>query len=48
MQENITSYDTNKHHIHIGMTVLNPNGIIYSVAGILDTGAQEQSFLMNF
>ncbi len=39
MQENITSYDTNKHHIYVDMIVTNPKGVVYSIAGILDTGA---------
>ena len=48
MQENITFYETNKHHIYIDMTVTNPNGIIYSVAGILDTGAPRTEFSDQF
>ncbi|RKZ46238.1 MAG: hypothetical protein DRR16_24640 [Candidatus Parabeggiatoa sp. nov. 3] len=44
MQENITYYDTKKHHIHIDMIVINPKGIIYNVAGILDTGAPRTEF----
>lgn len=48
MQENITSYDTNKHHIYIDVTVINPKGIVYSVAGILDTGAPRTEFSDQF
>ncbi len=48
MQENITSYDTTKHHIHIDMIVTNPKGIIYNVAGILDTGAPRTEFSDQF
>lgn len=48
MQENITPYDTNKHHIHIDLVVTNPKGIIYSVAGILDTGAPRTEFSDQF
>jgi hypothetical protein len=48
MQENITSYDTNKHHIYIDVTVTNPKGIVYSVAGILDTGAPRTEFSDRF
>ncbi|MDM8559216.1 hypothetical protein [Candidatus Parabeggiatoa sp. HSG14] len=48
MQENITSYDTNKHHIYIDVTVTNPKGIVYSVAGILDTGAPRTEFSDHF
>ena len=48
MQDNITFYDTNKHHIHIDMIVTNPKGINYSVAGILDTGAPRTEFSDHF
>jgi hypothetical protein len=48
MQEKITSYDTNKHHIYIDVTVTNPKGIVYSVAGILDTGAPRTEFSDHF
>jgi hypothetical protein len=48
MQENITFYDTSKHHIHIDMIVTNPKGIIYNVAGILDTGAPRTEFSDQF
>jgi hypothetical protein len=48
MQENITSFDTNKHHIHIELAVTNPKGIVYSVAGILDTGAPRTEFSDQF
>jgi hypothetical protein len=48
MQENITSYDINKHHIYIDMLVTNPKGILYSVVGILDTGAPRTEFSDDF
>jgi hypothetical protein len=48
MQETITYYDTSKHHIHIDLLVTNPKGIIYSVAGILDTGAPRTEFSDQF
>ena len=48
MEKNITSFDTNKHHIHIELVVTNPKGIIYSVAGILDTGAPRTEFSDDF
>ncbi len=48
MQENITSFDTNKHHIHIEFMVTDPKGILHSVAGILDTGAPRTEFSDQF
>ncbi|OQY46359.1 MAG: hypothetical protein DRR08_33865 [Candidatus Parabeggiatoa sp. nov. 2] len=48
MQENITSFDINQHHIHIDMIVTNPFSIVYNVAGILDTGAPRTEFDDNF
>jgi hypothetical protein len=48
MEDNLTSFDTNKHHIHIELVVTNPKGIIYSVAGILDTGAPRTEFSDDF
>jgi hypothetical protein len=48
MPENLTSYDTNQPHIYIELLVTNPTGIIYSVAGILDTGAPYTEFADDF
>jgi len=48
MLENITAYDRNKHHIYIDAIVTNPKGIVYSVAGILDTGAPRTEFSDHF
>ncbi len=39
MQRTVTSFDTDRHHIHIEFTVTDLKGLKHSVAGILDTGA---------
>ncbi len=48
MQENNTSFDTGKHHIHLEFTVTDLNDIWCSVAGILDTGAPRTEFSDQF
>lgn len=48
MLENKTSFDTNQHHIHLEFNVMNLNGIWYSVAGVLDTGAPKTEFSDQF
>ena len=48
MQEHITSFDISKHHIHIELTITGPNGMLHSVAGILDTGAPRTEFSDQF
>ena len=48
MQENITSFDTSRHHIHIELMVIDPKGVLHSVAGILDTGAPRTEFSDQF
>ena len=48
MQEHITSFDISKHHIHLEFTIAGSNGILHSVAGILDTGAPSTEFSDQF
>jgi len=48
MQSNYTSFDTDKHHIHLEFFVTDIMGIQHSVAGILDTGAPYTEFSDNF
>ena len=48
MQENITSFDTSRHHIHIELMVTDSKGTLHSVAGILDTGAPRTEFSDQF
>ena len=43
-----TSFDTNRHHIHIELRVKNYKGIEYSVDAILDTGAPFTEFSDHF
>jgi len=46
MQRNITSFDTERHHIYIEPIDL--KGLKYSVTGILDTGAPKTEFSDQF
>jgi len=48
MRKHITSFDTRKHHIHLECFITDAQGIIYSVAGILDTGAPQTEFSDQF
>ena len=48
MPKNLTPFDTSKAHIFLEMTVTNPKGLIYSVTGILDTGAPRTEFSDHF
>ena len=48
MQEHTTSFDISKHHIHLEFTITGSNGILHSVAGILDTGAPRTEFSDQF
>jgi hypothetical protein len=48
MRKHITSFDTRKHHIHLECFLTDAHGIIYSVAGILDTGAPQTEFSDQF
>lgn len=48
MQENNTSFNTRKHHIHLEFSITDLSGILYSVAGILDTGAPRTEFSDQF
>ncbi len=43
-----TSFDINRHHIHLELIVKNFNGIEYSVDAILDTGAPYTEFSDHF
>lgn len=47
MQANETFFDTDRHHLHIELTVLK-NNIEYSVDAILDTGAPITEFSDQF
>ncbi len=48
MHEHRTSFDINRHHIHLEFTINGSNGVSYSVAGILDTGAPSTEFSDQF
>lgn len=48
MSDNITSFDTQKHHIHLECFVTDAHGIISSISGILDTGAPQTEFSDQF
>ncbi len=48
MQITKTSFDINKHHIHIELIIENKKGIKYSVDAILDTGAPKTEFSDQF
>ena len=48
MQENKTSFDTSKHHIHLEFKITSSSGIWHSVAGILDSGAPRTEFSDQF
>ena len=48
MRKHITSFDTHKHHIHLECFLTDAHGILYSVAGILDTGAPQTEFSDQF
>ena len=48
MQENRTDFDINRPHIHINVTVINPEGILCNVAGVLDTGAPRTEFSAHY
>ena len=48
MPENKTSFDTDKHHIHLEFIITDLNDIWHSVAGILDTGAPRTEFSDHF
>ena len=48
MQITETSFNANRHHIHLELIVVNPNGVEYSVDAILDTGAPRTEFSDHF
>jgi hypothetical protein len=48
MRENITSFDTSRHHIYLEFGVTDSSGVLHSVAGILDTGAPRTEFSDQF
>jgi hypothetical protein len=48
MQENNTSFDIHKNHIHLDFFIQDLNGVKHSVAGILDTGAPRTEFSDDF
>ena len=48
MPKHITAFDARQHHIHVEFLITNPDGITYSVAGILDTGAPRTEFSDQF
>lgn len=48
MQERITAFDTSRHHIHLELVITSSKGLLYSVAGILDTGAPRTEFSDRF
>ena len=48
MREHRTSFDVNSHHIHLEFVITGSNGVSYSVAGILDTGAPSTEFSDQF
>ncbi|MBF0452086.1 MAG: retroviral-like aspartic protease family protein [Candidatus Magnetomorum sp.] len=48
MQSNYTSFDIDKHHIHLEFFITDFMGIKHSVAGILDTGAPHTEFSDDF
>ncbi len=48
MRRNVTSFDTDRHHICIEPTIIDLKGLKYSVTGILDTGAPKTEFSDQF
>ena len=48
MREHITTFDTSRHHIYLEFSVTDSNGVLHSVAGILDTGAPRTEFSDQF
>ena len=46
--QHTTAFHINSHHIHIELVVTNSNGMLHSVAGILDTGAPGTEFSDQF
>jgi hypothetical protein len=48
MQVIETLFDTDRHHIHLEITVKNSSGIEYSLDAILDTGAPATEFSDQF
>ena len=48
MRDNLTSFDTSRHHIHLEFSVTDSSGVLHSVAGILDTGAPRTEFSDQF
>ncbi len=48
MRDHRTSFDINSHHIHLEFVLTASNGVPYSVAGILDTGAPSTEFSDQF
>lgn len=48
MRKHITLFDTRKHHIHLECCLTDVHGILYSVAGTVDTGAPQFEFSDQF